>query len=302
MPEFQCVAYFISEITPKIAEESFKPMPKIKELLEERKRLEEALGGDEEKIKRGLELIKGVRTSDESLKLLEDSLKRKLETIQQIKKLDSKLETANSVLNEWIEKGYALCLLWNFSTTIHVCSKYAISAEIEKVLDEIEMIEKQSVRARAYQQELWIEEVKDPFHVYFAEAVGFTHPKILQTYDSLVMKKFAEEIEQWFNARLALPIQRAGFTEESSTAVAEALAAFLRQVKVVEAVPKKAEAKLSLEKIKKPVYFGYLQTKTPEGFESSNIPFMVDLDELRKHCLITGTTGSGKTRVAQLDS
>lgn len=218
-----------------------------------------------------------------------------------LKKLEEQLEGASSILNEWVEKGYALVLLWTFSTRIHICPKNEIRKEINEVVKEIKLIEKQSVRARAYQQGIWIEEVKDPFYVFYAEALGLFHPKVLQVYKEYpLLQKFAEEIEEWFNARLAKPIMRVGYKEESSTAIAEALAAFLRQVEAIERIPREKEVKIKIGRIKKPVYFGYIQVRSGKGFEDTKQLFMIDLNELRKHCLITGATGSGKTRIAQL--
>ncbi|MEM3649031.1 MAG: hypothetical protein QW506_07720, partial [Thermoproteota archaeon] len=272
LPEFHCVTYFISNITPKIAMLSFKDLPEVEKIMAEYDKLKSQLGSkeiDEEKLLKQLSLLKEAEMGVEAevVKPLEEYLLDRQKLKEKLSKVEVRLKGAVDALNEWVEKGYAIALIWNFSTNIHICSKDGLVSEIEKVVDEIEMIEKQSVRARAYQQGIWIEEVKEPFYIYYAEAVGLFHPRVLQAYrEHPLLRKFAEDVENWFAARLAIPIGQYGYKEDSSSVVAEALASFLRQVEVVEEIPKRMERRLSIEKINKPVYFGLIELKMKEEF------------------------------------
>jgi DNA helicase HerA-like ATPase len=303
LPEFQCTAFYISEITPKIALENFKGLPHLQKMQEEHETISRELGtADEEKMMQQLGFLKATGESGASVQWLESVLGSRKNLRDRLGKLESELSGASGILNEWVEKGYAVALLWTYSTSVHICPKKRLAEALKEVIAEIDKIESMSIKARAYQQGLWIEPVKDPFYVYHAEALGLFHPRLLQAYkEDPLMQKFAEDVEDWFNARLALPIVRTTYREETSTAVAEAVAAFLRQVESIETIPRKLELKFEYDKIKRPVYLGLLCMKKGEkDFEATDTPFMIDLNELRKHCLVTGAIGSGKTRVAQL--
>lgn len=303
LPEFQCITHYIGDITPNIALKNFKSAAQLQKIMRDYEQSKKDLGdADEEKLMRQLALLKTTQEYDASAQWLESVLVSRKALREKLAKLETELQGATGILNEWVEKGYALALLWTFSTTIHICLKEKLPVTLKEVLEELERIEKLSIRSRAYQQGLWIEDVRDPFYVYHAEALGLFHPKILRAYkEDPIMQSFAEEVEEWFNARLAMPIQRASYKEESSTAIAEAVASFLRQVDVIDTMPGRIRAKFDYSKIKHPIYFGLMSFKTGDrDFEVTDTPFMIDLAELRKHCLITGTIGSGKTRIAQI--
>ena len=303
LPEFHCTAYYISEITPKIAINSFRQLPRLQALLEEYDALRGMLGEDvdEEGVLSNLELLREAGVHDLAVRLMEEVMLDRQRLKQRLSRLEAELQGAVSILNEWVEKGHAIAVLWTVSTRVHVCRREDLEAEVREVLRELRRIEGLSVKARAYQQGLWIEEVGEPSYVFYAELVGLLHPAMREAYkDVPVLGEFVEAAEEWFNARLTSPIRRSRYVEEPSTAVAEALAAFLRQVRRVEELPARAGVRFRLRGLKRPVYFGLVAVRSGGKVEATETLFMVELDELRKHCLITGCTGSGKTRVAQL--
>ncbi len=52
--------------------------------------------------------------------------------------------------------------------------------------------------------------------------------------------------------------------------------------------------------VTRPVYFGLRGTRSESGKILVDEPYFVDLNELTRHVLISGSTGVGKTRVAQI--
>ena len=303
LPEFHCVVYYISGITPRIALGSFRAVGRLQRLFEEYEWVRGQLGDEavEGEMLRNLELLKHAGTHDIAVRWMESTLELRRRLRERLSKLEAELRGAASILNEWVEKGYAIALVWTVSTSIHICGEEGFPETLSRVLDEIERVDKFSVRARAYQQGLWIEEVREPAYIFYAEYCGLLHPSVQKVYAEYpVLRDFARAVEDWFNARLAYPIRRTGYSEESSTAVAEALAAFLRQVEKVEEIPRRVEARVPLRRFKKPVYLGLVAVKGGDGFRITDTPFMIELDELTKHCLISGATGSGKTRIAQI--
>ena len=110
---------------------------------------------------------------------------------------------------------------------------------------EIDKIWNQSVKSRAHQQQLWLEEMKEPIYALHAEYAGLFHPSIRDIYkNDPLLQSFASDLEQYFNARPQKPIERVGFKEDSSTAIAEALAAFLRHVERIQEMPSRIQAKI----------------------------------------------------------
>jgi energy-coupling factor transporter ATP-binding protein EcfA2 len=102
------------------------------------------------------------------------------------------------------------------------------------------------------------------------------------------------------NARLTSPITRTGYSEQPSTGIAEALAAFLRQIQTIDQLPRKIGSRLTQRPLKKPIYMGFIATRSESRHQPSKEPYLIDLDDLREMTLVSGATGSGKTRVAQI--
>jgi hypothetical protein len=305
LPEFHCTAYYVSHITPRIALNSFRGLPRLEKIVAEEEELRRKLGEenlDDQTILDQLALVKAVEPGETSATYLESLIRDKQKAKDRFQKLQAEIQGASSILNEWLEKGYGIALVWNLSTQIHVTGETNLQDEVRGVEEELSKLETLSVRSRAHQQGLWIEEVQEPAYVYYAELVGLFHPATVRLYKQIpILQAFADSIEEMFNARLASPITReAGYREESSTAVAESLAAFLRQVEVVDHIPSKLQSRLVQRAYTKPVYFGLLGVSQGDRLQKTSTLFMIEQDELTRHVLITGTTGSGKTRVGQI--
>ena len=303
IPEFQCCVYYIGQLTPRIVTRNFRALPHLERYNNEHSQLREVLGEgiEEQRMLEQLQLFRETDTHDIVEKQLELTLARREKLRERLQKLEAELKGAASIINEWTEKGHATALLWTISTNIHTCQSTDLANAVSAVEDELNRIEKLSIRSRAHQQGLLIEEVKEPWHMFYAEACGLFHPALIETYKDLPpLRDLAESIENWMNARLTTPITRTGFNEQSSTGVAEALAAFLRQIPTIDQLPRKVGSKLTQRQLKKPIYMGLIATKAESGQQPSKEPYLIDLDDLREMTLISGTTGSGKTRVAQI--
>ena len=208
---------------------------------------------------------------------------------------------AASIINEWVEKGHAVALLWTVSTNIHVGHSKDLLNIIPKVEDELAKIDDQNVKSLARHQDLLLEEVKEPWHIFYAEACGLFHPALRETYKEIpILRELAESTESWMNARLTEPITRTNYVERQSTAVAEAVSAMFRNVPAVEQLPASVKSKLLQRRLSKPIYLGLFATKTNDGQKTTNEFYLTDLDDLSGMVLISGCTGSGKTRVAQI--
>lgn len=297
--------YYISNITPRIALNNFRFEPQLQKYLskwEEKSQVVGQVTEEEEAVMREkLELLKRSTGHDEAIAAMDRTLQEIGESRRQQLELDSKLKGAASILNEWIEKGHAIALVWTISTGFHVCEQKDLKNEVDVVERELSKIWTESVKAKAHQQGLWLEEIREPQYVIHAEYVGLFHPEVQELYKTRPeLSKFAKELEHYFNARLQRSIQRIGYSEESSTAIAEPISTFLRQVEKIEEAPSKLQLRIPYEKIKSPIYLGLIAVAHEDYLQSLSAPFVFDLNTLTRHVLITGTSGSGKTRVGQL--
>lgn len=297
--------YYISNITPRIALNSFRFEPQLQKYLSKWEEKTQAVAQVTEKeeaaMREKLELLKRSTGHDEAIAMMDQTLQQIAESRQQQLELDAKLKGAASILNEWIEKGHAIALVWTISTGFHVCEQKDLKNEIDTVERELSKIWTESVKAKAHQQGLWLEEIREPQYVIHAEYVGLFHPSVQELYKTHPeLSKFAKELERYFNARLQRSIQRIGYSEESSTAIAEPISTFLRQVEKVEEMPSNLQLKIPYEKIKLPIYLGLVAIAHEDHLRSLSLPLIFDLNSLTRHVLITGTSGSGKTRVGQL--
>jgi len=158
LPSFHCMMYYLSDITPRIAMESFRDVEKYSQKLAEYERIRKQVG--EEEKERKMLFLKKIGMHDVVVERMEEMLLKKEEMRRRMKRLEDELREATGILNEWVEKGYGLALLWNVSTDIHVCDEDFLPKTLDEILVELKRIEDLSVRARAYQLGLWIEEVK----------------------------------------------------------------------------------------------------------------------------------------------
>jgi hypothetical protein len=305
VPEFHCTTYYISQITPKIVLNNFREKPKLAAIVSEEDELKRKLGArplDEQKVLDMLAVVKAAEPDTASTTLLESTLRGKLKMKDRSLRLKGQVQVASSILNDWLEKGHAISLLWNISTQIHVTNESKLKQEIASAEEELSQLERLSLRSRAHQLHLWIGELQDPSYAYYAEVVGLFHPATVRLYKEIPeLQNLADSIEEMFNARLVTEIRRTtGYVEEQSTAIAEAKAAFLRQIQAVDQFPRVAESKLLQRPFSKPVYFGLIGVMQEEGLQDSSTPFMLEEDDLAGHVLITGITGCGKTRVGQI--
>jgi hypothetical protein len=303
VPEFQCTAYYIGQLTPQIALRNFRALPQLQRYNTEHSHLIETLGDDaeERRMLEQLQLFRETGTHDIVAKQLELTLASREKLRERLQKLDAELRGAANVINEWVEKGHAVALLWTVSTNIYACNSADLANILGTVEDELNRIEKLSIRSRAHQQGLLIEELKEPWHMFYAEACGLFHPALLETYRDLPpLQELASSIETWMNARLTSPITRTGYSEQPSTGIAEALAAFLRQIQTIDQLPRKIGSRLTQRPLKKPIYMGFIATRSESRHQPSKEPYLIDLDDLREMTLVSGATGSGKTRVAQI--
>ena len=303
VPEFQCTAYYIGQLTPQIALRNFRALPQLQRYNTEHSHLIETLGDDaeERRMLEQLQLFRETGTHDIVAKQLELTLAGREKLRERLQKLDAELRGAANVINEWVEKGHAVALLWTVSTNIYACNSADLANILGTVEDELNRIEKLSIRSRAHQQGLLIEELKEPWHMFYAEACGLFHPALLETYRDLPpLQELASSIETWMNARLTSPITRTGYSEQPSTGIAEALAAFLRQIQTIDQLPRKIGSRLTQRPLKKPIYMGFIATRSESRHQPSKEPYLIDLDDLREMTLVSGATGSGKTRVAQI--
>jgi energy-coupling factor transporter ATP-binding protein EcfA2 len=302
VPEFHCYAYYISQLTPRIVLGNFRAINQLERYNSEHDDLAETLADtqDEQMMLDHLRLFRETGTHDIAAKQLELTLSSRVKLRERLSKLDSELKGAAAIINEWAEKGQAIALLWAISTNIHACRTSDLPRTVSMIEDEIVRIEKLSVRSRAHQQGLLIEELKEPWHMFYAEACGLFHPALRESYrNTPLLCDLAECIETWMNARLTAPIARTGFSEQPSTGVAEALLAFLRQIPTVDKLPDH-DTRLASRQLSKPIYLGLIATRTESCYLPGREPYLIDLDDLRNMTLISGATGSGKTRVAQL--
>jgi hypothetical protein len=304
--EWHVQSYYISNITPRIALNNFRYEPLLQKKLSEWESKSQSLGKvseeEEQEMRQRLERLKTAAGGPDALMVETEKILRDREAIRhQLSTLEKEWKNASSILNDWVEKGYAIAIIWTISTGFAVCEKGGLEKEIKGLEVEIDKIWNQSVKSRAHQQQLWLEEMKEPVYALHAEYAGLFHPSIREIYkNNPLLQSFASDLEQYFNARPQKPIERVGFKEDSSTAVAEALAAFLRHVERIQEMPSRVQAKIDYTAIKQPVYMGLLATAQEEAFEETAYPFIFDLKALTRHVLITGTSGSGKTRVGQL--
>ncbi len=298
--------YYISNITPRIALNNFRFEPQLQKYLSEWEEKSEVAGQvteEEEAAMTGkLDLLRRSGGHDDMIATMERTLQRMGESRQQRNQLQGKLKGAASILNEWIEKGHAIALIWTISTPFHLCDMKDLKNEVDLVERELHKIWTESVKAKAYQQGLWLEEIHEPQYVIHAEYVGLFHPSMHELYKNHPeLSKFGKELERYFNARLQRSIQRTtGYSEESSTAIADPIATFLRQAERVEEAPSKLRLKIPYDKIKLPIYLGLVAIAREDHLQTASWPFVFDLNALTRHVLITGTSGSGKTRVGQL--
>ncbi|MGP8128673.1 MAG: ATP-binding protein [Candidatus Bathyarchaeia archaeon] len=304
--EWHVQSYYINNITPRIALNNFRYEQMLQKKLSEWDSKLQALGDipeeQEQVMKQKLERLKlAAGTPDALIAETEKFLRDREEIRRRLDAQGKEWKNVTSVINEWVEKGYALAIIWTVSTGFAVCEKNNLETEIGRLEVEIDRIWNQSVKARAYEQQLWLEEIKEPIYTLHAEYAGLFHPSIRDIYKEYpLLQSFATDLEQYFNARLQQSIERANFREESSTAIAEALASFLRHIAKVEKVPGRIQSKIDYGAIKQPVYMGLIATPTQNGLEETGYPFIFDASALSRHVLITGTSGSGKTRVGQL--
>lgn len=304
--EWHVQTYYINSITPRIAINNFRHEPLLQKKLSEWENNLRLLGqmtpAEEQVMKQKLDLLKLAAGSPDALVTeIEKWIHDREEVRRQWSALDKYLKDATSVLNEWVEKGYAIAILWTISTSFVVSAKPELESEVKRLEAEIDKIWNQHVKSRAFQQHVWIEEVKDPVYTIHAEYTGLFHPSIREIYKRVpLLESFASDLEATFSARLQKPIERDGYREDSSTAVAEALAAFLRHVKKIQEMPSHVLSRIDYTAIEQPVYMGLLVTAQEGKFEETNYPFVFDTSCLTRHVLITGTSGSGKTRVGQL--
>ncbi len=218
--EFQCSVYYIGDITPRIAYNNFPAKPQLIKYEVERQSISRSLGPvePEQKMQQNLFLLKNVGTHDNVVKQLELTLAGRQQLKERLAKLDGELSGAASVLNEWVEKGHAIALLWRVSTTIRICSRGNLEKSINDVQSELKNIEDFSVKSRAHQQGLWIEELADPFYCFYAESLGLFHPMLARSYQDVpFLGDFAAKLEDTMNARITAPIQRPGFTDQPSS-------------------------------------------------------------------------------------
>ncbi len=305
--ELHLQIYYISDITPRIAVNNFKHTPQLQEYLAKYDKGKTILDGSDEKAETTmidqLEFLRkaGTHTHDLAMSELENVLKSREKLREEFSKNEKLVKAGTSILREWVEKGYGAALLWTVSTTIHICLEKDLAKTIVEVEEELKKIDSLHVKSRAYQQQIWIEPVREPFYAFYAEALGLFHPSIQKVYkDKPIIGDFAKKIEDMVNARLALPIHRTNYSEDSSTAVAEAIATFYRQAEKIVESPQMLKRLFEPQKCDRPIFFGFLAYQREEGFELTNYPFIIDIDELRRHALITGSTGGGKTRVGQI--
>jgi hypothetical protein len=297
--------YYISNLTPRIALNSFRHAPllrkKLKEWETKSKEIAEISENDENAMREQLQLQELAGNHDHAYARLGKVLQENAATRERLRKLDSEWKGAASIFNDWLEKGYGIALVWTISTRFRLCETGEATATVSDIEKELKNIWSQSVKSMAHQQGLWLEEIDEPQYALHAEYAGFFHPSAIEMYKATpILAEFGKEIERYFNSRLQRPIERTGYTESSSSAPAEVLAAFLRQAESVDETPAKLKSKISYEKIILPVYLGKIALSKENRLESTSIPFIFDLSALTKHVLITGTSGSGKTRVAQL--
>jgi len=304
--EWHVQSYYISDITPRIAITNFRYEPLLQKKLAEwenkRRRLGNTSEEEERVMRQRLERLKTAAGRPDALIAETERMLRDREVVRHdLSMLEKEWKNATSILNEWVEKGYAIAVIWTISTGFTICGKNELEHEVKQLEAEIEKIWNQSVKSRAHQQQLWLEELKEPIYTLHAEYAGLFHPSIRELYkNNPLLQSFAEDLEQYFNARPQKPVERVGFKEEASTAVAEALAAFLRHVKQIQEMPTRIQSRIDYGAIKQPVYMGLLATTQEGTLEETGYPFVFDMTALTRHVLITGTSGSGKTRVGQL--
>jgi hypothetical protein len=303
VPEFQCSLYYISQLTPRIALENFRPLQQLERYNNEHRKITEQLqdGFDEERAVQQLQLFQSTGSHRIGAGHLELMLRERLKLHERLPRLDSEISGGASIINEWIEKGHGLALLWTVSTSIYTCQSKNLTETIALAESELKRIETQSIRSRAKEQGILLETVKDPWHTFYAEACGLFHPALLDTYKEIpALQELAESVETWMNARLTQPITRTNYSEPSSTAVAEAVAAMFRNVPTIEQLPRNVTLKLLQRPLKRPIYVGLFAADTDNGQEATKNPYLFDVDDLKGMVLISGGTGSGKTRAAQI--
>ncbi len=303
--ELHLQMYYMSNITPRIAVNNFKHAPQLLDYLTEYEKRKTILTGsgeqEEKRMAEQLDFAKKAGIYNIGISELEKVLKNMAELRQEGSTYTKKYKAGTNIIRQVAEKGYGIALLWTLSTQISICSEDSFVKTLSDVESELNNIYRQKVKSRAYQQSLWIEELKEPFYVFYAEACGLFHPALRKVYDDIpILKDFARKIEDWVNARPASPIHLAGYSEDPSTAVAEAVATFYRQVPKITESPEKLKDLITFEKCTRPIFFGFLAYQHEEKFELTNYPFIIDIDDLCRHTLITGSTGGGKTRVAQI--
>jgi hypothetical protein len=303
VPEFQCCLYYIGQLTPRIALENLRALPQLERYRDEHEQISRLLANTEGEadMLEQLELFQQAGIRNPARKDLESALRNNATLRERLTKAESELKGAASIINEWVEKGHAAALLWTASTNIHIGQTKDLSKIIPKVEDELAKINDQNVKSRAHHQDLLLEEVKEPWHMFYAEACGLFHPALRETYKEIpILRELAESTESWMNARLTQPINRTNYAEPESAAVAEAVSAMFRNVPAVEQLPRTVTSRLLRRALKKPIYLGLFATNTNNRQEATKEPYLIDLDDLTGMVLVTGGTGSGKTRVAQI--
>jgi len=303
VPEFQCCLYYIGQLTPRIALENFRGLPQLERYHNEHEQISNLLPdteGEADMLEQ-LELFRQTETHNPARKYLEFTLRNNATLRERLTKAKLELKGGASIINEWVEKGHAAALLWTASTNIHVGQSKDLLNLIRKVEDELAKIDDQNVKSRAHHQDLLLEEVKEPWHMFYAEACGLFHPALLDTYKEIpILRELTESIEGWMNARITQPINRTNYVEPESAAVAEAVSAMFRNVPAIEQLPRTVRLRLLQRPLKKPIYLGQFAADSGNGQEATKNPYLVDADDLKGMVLISGGTGSGKTRVAQI--
>ncbi len=299
--------YYTKEVPKEVVRKQFKGSAVLDQLLQEHSYYDEKarkLPQPTPQIKQNLRLLGSV--SDGKVVSLWKSKLDEAQSVQErLKAIRIRLQEFSSLLQEATEKGYGVIFLWKVTTNIRPCNKNSVLATIKSAEKEIDQIWRHSIKSRAFQLGIAIEQLNNPHEISLAlwcDLFSVLDPQVLRA-SGVNQEEFVQAIEKWINFRLFKPIERvSGHRQEASIAGFEAIASFLRNLPE-EIIQEKSSISFDYEQASaKPLYLGLLAVrKNEKEFEvRKDSPVILPIDELRKHAIVLGVSGSGKSRILQI--